>query len=589
MKRWSAMLVCLGLFAAACSSGGGGSGGSGVTPAQCTAGGLTVASGSVSPGPSGEAPVTLNVWSFYTGREFKQYCSVLQDFHKKYPWITSPAHGGEDRPGHRASGQLRHGARHDRSAPDPTTLRSSAPAGPTGPEPVHQGGRHRPVHDRPRSRHRGTRATTGCSARCPMLSDAYGLYYNTAMFKKAGITEPAEDLLGAGDRRQEAHRLQPRRVDQGGRVHAAARASTRARSYHNGNCTAAAQWYDDRGKSAFASDPSWAALLQWQKEFITNVYGADGYQAAAVLREARRPGLRVSTAQGFETGKLAMAFDGEWRIAFIADDSAKVKYATAPFPVADEQPRSATGRGRSAATSSGSRRTRRTRTTAWLLVKYLALDTQAEVKLATILKNVPTTFESLKDPTLTADPHFKVFLRDLREPELPLQADHAASGHRRDPLAATSSTKWEAGQVPDLQRRAAGGRDTDRQAVATRVSRGSDGDGPPSSLELSPARRKARRRTPARRRYVSGARCSCRRGSSGSSCFYVYPMLASLYLLVHAVRPASSQPSGSGLTNYRFMFTQDPLFWQSLRNTIWIVIVGVAAPDRLRDRHAPWS
>ena len=75
MKRWSAMLVCLGLFAAACSSGGGGSGGSGVTPAQCTAGGLTVASGSVSPGPSGEAPVTLNIWSFYTGREFKQYCS----------------------------------------------------------------------------------------------------------------------------------------------------------------------------------------------------------------------------------------------------------------------------------------------------------------------------------------------------------------------------------------------------------------------------------------------------------------------------------------------------------------------------------
>ena len=83
------------------------------------------------------------------------------------------------------------------------------------------------------------------------------------------------------------------------------------------------------------------------------------------------------------------------------------------------------------------------------MLKYLALDTQAEVKLATILKNVPTTFESLKDPTLNADPHFKVFLQIFGNPH--------STFKEITPIGDTDSTlwgdfvgKWEAGQVPDL-------------------------------------------------------------------------------------------------------------------------------------------
>src|ERR1700693_3830804 len=45
------------------------------------------------------APVTLNVWSFYSGREFKQYSAVLSAFTAKYPWITirhTPAKNDSD-------------------------------------------------------------------------------------------------------------------------------------------------------------------------------------------------------------------------------------------------------------------------------------------------------------------------------------------------------------------------------------------------------------------------------------------------------------------------------------------------------------
>ena len=71
------------------------------------------------------------------------------------------------------------------------------------------------------------------------------------------------------------------------------------------------------------------------------------------------------------------------------------------------------------------------------------------MKLATILKNVPTTFESLKDPALNKDPHFKVFLQIFGNPN---------SGFKQiTPIGNTDSTlwtnfvgTWEAGQVPDL-------------------------------------------------------------------------------------------------------------------------------------------
>jgi multiple sugar transport system permease protein len=60
----------------------------------------------------------------------------------------------------------------------------------------------------------------------------------------------------------------------------------------------------------------------------------------------------------------------------------------------------------------------------------------------------------------------------------------------------------------------------------------------------------------------------------GFSVFYLYPMVATLYFsFTHY--DLLSQPTWVGLDNYRYMFTQDPFFWQAVRNTLWIVLIGV--------------
>jgi multiple sugar transport system permease protein len=60
----------------------------------------------------------------------------------------------------------------------------------------------------------------------------------------------------------------------------------------------------------------------------------------------------------------------------------------------------------------------------------------------------------------------------------------------------------------------------------------------------------------------------------GFSVFILYPALASLYYSFTNY-DLLSPPRLVGLANYRFMFTKDPVFWQAMRNTIWMIVFGV--------------
>jgi multiple sugar transport system permease protein len=60
--------------------------------------------------------------------------------------------------------------------------------------------------------------------------------------------------------------------------------------------------------------------------------------------------------------------------------------------------------------------------------------------------------------------------------------------------------------------------------------------------------------------------------------FLLYPMVSSLYFSFTKY-DLLSRPVWAGLFNYRFMFTRDPVFWQALKNTLWIIAVGL--PVRL--------
>ncbi len=60
----------------------------------------------------------------------------------------------------------------------------------------------------------------------------------------------------------------------------------------------------------------------------------------------------------------------------------------------------------------------------------------------------------------------------------------------------------------------------------------------------------------------------------GFAVFVLYPMLASFYYSFTNY-DLLSPPKIVGLENFRFMFTKDPQFWQAMRNTLWIIAVGV--------------
>jgi multiple sugar transport system permease protein len=84
----------------------------------------------------------------------------------------------------------------------------------------------------------------------------------------------------------------------------------------------------------------------------------------------------------------------------------------------------------------------------------------------------------------------------------------------------------------------------------------------------SPARR---RRT--RRRYLTIA-LFMSPWIIGFVAFTVYPMLSSLYFSFTSYDLLST-PHWIGTANYTFMFTKDPLFWTAVKNTAFIIILGL--------------
>jgi multiple sugar transport system substrate-binding protein len=424
MKRLMVLLAVCALLAGACGGGG-----------QGTA--KTV-------NPSGShAPVTLNVWSFYSGREWNQYNSVLADFQKLYPWITvKHTPGKSDQDFVRGiNGNIPFDLAIS-PGPDSVGLFCSSQAFLDLAPYLKTDGIDLPKVVPPAALRYTSYEGDQCTL--PVLSDAYGLYYNLDLFKKAGISSPPKTLTELA---ADAQKLTVKDPDGTIKIAGFVPLSTFYESYalYYGDFTGS-KWYDENGKSAFATDPSWAQLLEWEKSLV-DWYGYENLQR--FIGALGGPDSEWSAAHGFEVDKIAMILDGEWRIAFIDNDKSKVNYATAPFPVADDRP-DLYGAGQIGGDVVGIPRTSEHPAEAWLLLKYLALDTQAEVKLATILKNVPTTYDSLKDPGLSSNEHFKTFLDIFANPNSGFKP-LTTIGTADEDLWLAFLAKWEAGKVTDLQ------------------------------------------------------------------------------------------------------------------------------------------
>jgi len=427
MRRRLVGLVAVALFAAACTAGGGESS----TPAQ-----------TVDPNAQ-HAPMTLTVWSNFSGREGKVTTSVLESIKQKYPWMTvKHVQGKDDEAIQRAinggtppdvaiSFTPDNAARYceTRAFQDlnPNLQADKIDKNATWPAAIFSYTQYNNLQ---------------CAL--PMLTDAYGLYYNVDLLKKAGYNEPPKTL---SELKTMAEKLTEYNPD--GSVKVAGlfplfgmyqnTVNTYGHAY-------AAQWYDASGKPSLSTDPNWTKLLEWQKSIVDGI----GYDKLQKFFGKLGGGDSEWSAQhGFEAGKIAMMIDGEWRNAFIAADKAKVNYATAPFPVDDAQP-DLYGSGQVGGTIMGIPKGVKHAAESWLLVKYMTTDTTALTTLAKGLKNVPSTVDSLKDPELNADPHFSTFMKIFQHPKSTFKPITPIGQVDQD-LFGSLAEKYQAGKVSNVQ------------------------------------------------------------------------------------------------------------------------------------------
>ncbi len=282
----------------------------------------------------------------------------------------------------------------------------------------------------------------------PFMTDTFGMYYNTDMFEAAGLTEPPKTTDDLVDYAKKLTQFNP---DGSIKVAGFVPDSTYyccAMTMTNLAYMFNAKWLDESGQAAFATDPQWAAAFQWQHDFIAEVYGDGDFQTGSdkLTEFISGAGNEWNAQQDLGTGRVAMTVDGEWRNAFVPGD---LNYDSAPMPVApgteDRYGGGAAG-GTVLALPKGSPHPAE----AWLLLKWLATDTDVLVDVANRINNVPTTEASLTSPNLDLPPQFQTFMDVFENPNSGW-VPTTAIGLEVQQSIGQFAQKWEKGDTTDLQ------------------------------------------------------------------------------------------------------------------------------------------
>lgn len=288
----------------------------------------------------------------------------------------------------------------------------------------------------------------------PLLSDAYGLYYNKTMFAKAGISSPPRTL---SEFDADAVKLTKSNGDSYSQLGFMP-------NYHGYESTIthlAAQfdptYFDDSGKSTVDTDPGLRKAYEWQRHLIEALGGF------GKLEKYRTTfGDEFGAKNPFMTGQVAMAIDGEWRVGMIDDAKSKIDYGTAPFPVPDDLA-DEYGKGYTTGTIVGIANSSRKQNAAWEFVKFLTTDTDAVVSFANAIHNVPSTKAALASDKVDQNPSFQTFLK-IAQNQHSNTTPSSPNGGAYQLTLQNVGYAYESGKLNDLQgalRHAAAQIDTD--------------------------------------------------------------------------------------------------------------------------------
>jgi multiple sugar transport system substrate-binding protein len=272
----------------------------------------------------------------------------------------------------------------------------------------------------------------------PLLADTYGLYYNKALFKKAGIARPPKTI---DELTADAKKLTIRNPD--GSLKQVG-IDPFIGFYENVPERWILPWggtyTDSKNHAHLATDSAWTKWLTWQKQMI------DWYGYKNLVKFQAGLGDEFSASNAFEVGKVAMNLDGEWRVAFIQAEHPTLDYGTAPMPAATP---GLYGSGYVNGTIIGIPKNGKHTQQAWDFVKWVATNTHALAEFSNAIKNVPSTTASTHSKELVPDAHFATFLKIFANPKSgtsPIEASGASYTNAVQNFA----TKWQAGTVKNL-------------------------------------------------------------------------------------------------------------------------------------------
>jgi multiple sugar transport system substrate-binding protein len=413
--------------------------------AGCTTGG-----GGANPAPSvtavistnaSHAPTTITVWTFNTlANEVKAFKDDLAKLHTKYPWLTVKFVPGKD---------------------DAAYAKSIAAGSPpdvfisTAPDFVGQFCHNGTVLDMtsylkaanidvPKTFPAASLVYTqyqGKQCALPLLTDAYGLYYNKKLFAKAGITSPPKTF---SELITDAKKLTEKNPDGSIKTFGLV---TRTDYDANANIFTGvqtnAQFYDSQGKATFGTDPNWPKILDLDKT-LQDFYGAGNVQKFVGQYQPHTD----DASNPFIKGATAMEYDGEWHVGEIKSEAPGLDYGVAPFPVPDDQA-GRYGVGNTQGTvlyiSSHTKHPQE----AFFAAQQLTTDPTFLNTLADAVSNIPSTFDSLASWGQASDPHWTPLISIFKNPGSYYKELTAAGGE--DATAwGTFTQQYEQGKITNL-------------------------------------------------------------------------------------------------------------------------------------------